>query len=101
MDRYRSDRPARIKEQIPPDAFYQRECSTMPTPRRRGWVNGGLCPFHEDRSTGSFVVNINNGAYKCFSCGAGGGDVIAFLRQRDGSSFGETLVNLESAWGVR
>ena len=101
MDRFQSDRPTRIKEQIPCDAFYRSECPTMPTPRRRGWVNGGLCPFHDDRNSGSFVVNTENGAFNCFSCGAKGGDIIAFIRQRDGHPFAEVLQNLEAAWGIR
>lgn len=32
-----------------------------------------LCPFHDDHSVGSFSVNLSNGAYHCFVCGAAGG----------------------------
>ncbi|HAJ19879.1 MAG TPA: hypothetical protein DCL95_07445, partial [Rhodospirillaceae bacterium] len=38
----------------------------------------GLCPFHADTRPGSFVVNKATGAFKCFSCGEQGGDIITF-----------------------
>ena len=38
----------------------------------------GLCPFHDDRSLGSFVVYPKENCFKCFSCGAKGG-VVDFL----------------------
>lgn len=31
-----------------------------------------LCPYHADRRTGSFSVNLETGLNKCFSCGQGG-----------------------------
>ena len=31
----------------------------------------GLCPFHKDRNA-SLSVNLKNGMYKCFACGAEG-----------------------------
>lgn len=31
-----------------------------------------LCPYHEDRSLGSFSINIETGQNSCFSCGNGG-----------------------------
>lgn len=35
------------------------------------------CPFHDDHDP-SLRVNVVTGAFKCFPCGASGGDVLAF-----------------------
>ena len=45
-----------------------------------------VCPFHDDARP-SLRVNVDTGAYKCMACGAKGGDVLAFHRQRHGLSF--------------
>jgi DNA primase len=90
-----------IKAAIQPKDYYKSELPTMPQPNRTGWVDGGLCPFHPDRRAGSFKVNIENGAYRCFSCDARGGDVLAFSMQRDGINFQETLEKLAGEWGLR
>ena len=49
-----------------------------------------LCPFHDDKSLGSFVVYPRGNCYKCFSCGAKGG-VIDFLMTRDGLSYPDAI----------
>lgn len=46
----------------------------------------GLCPFHDDRKIGSFVVYPRKNCYKCFSCNAHGGPV-SFLEQHLGIGF--------------
>lgn len=50
----------------------------VPNPKRCGRAHVALCPFpgHEEK-TGSFYV-YPDGGYKCFGCGRGGKDVIAF-----------------------
>jgi DNA primase len=86
----------RIKESVSPQEFYREELPTMPPPRRNtGWVGGGLCPFHDDHNTGNFRVNLDTGAYFCFACGARGGDIIDFIRARDGLGFAEALETLK------
>lgn len=45
---------------------------------RRGYNFLGLCPFHNDKTIGSFVVSPHKGIYKCFSCGHAG-DAIKFV----------------------
>lgn len=87
---------AALKQALDPLAFYQWELPGMPTPRRRGWVDGGLCPFHEDRNRGNFRVNIDNGRFCCFACGVRGADVIAFAQRRHGLPFLEALRYLEN-----
>ena len=39
------------------------------------------CCFHAD-SKPSLSINLITGGFNCFSCGAKGGDVIAFVMQR-------------------
>lgn len=89
-----------VKAYIPPADFYRAELPAMPPPRGGGWRDGGLCVFHADNSAGSFRVNLDTGAFCCFSCGAKGADIIAFTQLRDGLSFPETLNKLSNEWGV-
>lgn len=35
------------------------------------------CPFHDDKHP-SFSVNLTTGAYRCYSCGESGKDVLDF-----------------------
>ena len=49
-----------------------------------------LCPFHDDKSLGSFVVYPKGNCYKCFSCGAKGG-VVDFLMKHEGLSYPDAI----------
>ena len=49
-----------------------------------------LCPFHDDKSMGSFVVYPKGNCYKCFSCGAKGG-VIDWLMEHEKLSYPDAL----------
>src|SRR5262249_40815295 len=53
----------------------------------------GLCPFHEDRIP-SFTVYSNTGKFHCYGCGKRG-DVISFLRYREGLNFNQALEALD------
>jgi DNA primase len=44
-----------------------------------------------------FSVNVNSGAFHCFGCDTSGGDVIDFVRLRDGLTFKEACQRL-GAW---
>jgi DNA primase len=50
----------------------------------------GLCPFHLER-TPSFKVDPERQSFYCFGCGAGGGDVIAFIQKYKNLSFRDAL----------
>ena len=54
----------------------------------------GLCPFHMDTRPGSFVINKTTGAFRCFSCGARGSDIIAFHMKRHQVRFTDALNQL-------
>ena len=92
---------ADAKAAVTQSAFYAHELPGMPSPRgKREWQNGGICPFHDDRRPNSFHVNLDTGAFRCFACGASGGDVLAFVMQRDGLAFREALQSLCDEWGI-
>ena len=46
----------------------------------QNWL--GLCPFHNDKHLGSFVVSRNKKSYRCFSCDAHG-DAIDFVMKME------------------
>lgn len=89
-----------VKAYIHPVDFYRSELPSMPPCRGSGWRDGGLCPFHSDKHAGSFRVNLETGAFLCFSCGSKGGDIIAFIQQRDSISFPEAVQKLTDEWGI-
>lgn len=92
---------ARLKGSLPAGQFFAVELGGMPPPKSpTGWADGGLCPFHPDRHAGSFRVNLDTGAFRCFSCGARGGDIVAFVRLRHGVDFRTAMRLLADAWGV-
>jgi DNA primase len=88
-----------LKSAIRPTEFYMLELAGMPNPKQVRWNNGGLCPFHDDRKPNSFYVNVDTGAFKCFSCGSSGGDIISFIQLRHGLLFCEALQKLAKEWG--
>ena len=66
--------------------------------RRQGTQMMGLCPFHEERSP-SFSVDPQRKVYHCFGCGVGG-DVIGFVREKDGLDFTSAVELLAERYGV-
>lgn len=84
-----------IKERLPdPLSYYAAEGTEL---RGRGAWRDAVCPFHEDTRP-SLRVNFESGAFRCMACGAHGGDVLAFHRQRHGLGFVEAAQAL-GAWG--
>ena len=88
-----------IKRSLSPFDFYRYELPNAPL-KKHTWNDGGLCPFHSDNKAGSFRVNLATGAFKCFSCGIAGGDIIAFIMALYGLQFAEALVKLADDWGL-
>ena len=58
--------------------------------KKRGVRYEALCPFHDDKSLGSFVVYPKGNCYKCFSCGAKGG-VVDFLMAYEKLSYPDAI----------
>lgn len=59
----------------------------------------GCCPFHED-STASLSVGGVPDRFHCFGCGASG-DVIDFVRRRDGLGFRDAVAHLDATASAR
>ncbi len=90
-----------IKNMVDPYSFYLSEQSLISFTNRSGdWATAGICPFHDDKKSGSFKVNLESGSFKCWSCGTCGGDIISFLQKRDDLDFREALLKLMETRGV-
>jgi len=61
------------------------------------WRNTN-CPFHVDTRP-SLSVHMDKGAFRCFSCGAKGGDLLDFHRLLHKMSFVDACKDL-GAWEV-
>ena len=58
--------------------------------KKKGVRYLGLCPFHDDRHLGSFVVYPKGNCYKCFKCGEKGG-VVDFLMKHANLSYPDAI----------
>lgn len=57
--------------------------------KRKGYELFSLCPYHNDKTIGSFSINLSNGLFNCFSCHASG-NLITLARNR-GLEYAEYL----------
>ena len=67
--------------------------------RRKGVNYQALCPFHDDKHVGSFVVSPKHNCYKCFSCDAKGGPV-DFLMKHEGLTYPDALRYLAKKYNI-
>lgn len=80
----RSQRGYFDRSRLPdPFHYYIRELGLLKT--HGIWVKARCC-FHDDHVP-SLSVNLKTGQFKCFACGASGGDVLAFQMLRYGQDF--------------
>ncbi len=86
------------RELLPPARlFYEQQFGQLRRPDRRGWAQC-RCPFHESKTKSrSLQLNLATGGFFCFSCGAKGGDLIAFVMQRDQVGF-KTACRMLNCW---
>lgn len=59
----------------------------------------GLCPFHKDKNA-SFSVNLKNGCYTCFACGASG-NYTQFVANQEGITTKEAYLAILDRYGVK
>lgn len=59
----------------------------------------GLCPFHNDRTAGSFSVVERFGRYKCWSCQAEG-DGIDFVRETEKIGFQQAVFKIALLYDI-
>lgn len=76
------DRMVASVSDVPVDAIVSRNVALQPGSMHRK----GLCPFHADKTIGSFMVTPSKGLWKCFACGHGGNG-IQFVRDFYGLDF--------------
>lgn len=62
----------------------------VPELKKYGSTYKAPCPFHSER-TPSFVVNPDRQTWHCFGACSTGGDVLEFVRRREGLDFKEAL----------
>lgn len=78
--------------QLPsPEIYYQQQFPNLRQTKQH-WTSVQCC-FHEDRQP-SLRLNLTNGGFRCFGCGARGGNVISFHCQRYQLSFVQSLIAL-------
>jgi hypothetical protein len=58
--------------------------------RKTGVRFTGLCPFHQDRHDGNFIVYPRLNCYHCFTCEAAG-DPVKFIMQHERLSFPDAI----------
>ncbi|NWK77225.1 CHC2 zinc finger domain-containing protein [Aquitalea sp. LB_tupeE] len=73
-----------------PQAYFEAQGMKL---RGRGAWRMTKCVFHDD-SRASLSVNVHTGAFRCHSCQASGGDVLAFHRLLTGKGFREAAAEL-------
>lgn len=61
------------------------------TLKKRGANYEGICPFHADRTPGSFKVSQAKNICSCWACSNTGLDPIAFLQKKEGMSYPDAL----------
>jgi len=65
-------------------------------PSHKGWIQVSCCFHGRDRHP-SLSVNVQTGAFQCFSCGVKGGSLIDFVMLRDTCDFKQAARRL-GAW---
>jgi DNA primase len=88
---------ATVKACVTPERYYGSYLNgSWGKPTSNGWHHwNGLCPFHNDKRPGSFVVNRDSGAFKCFSCSEHGGDIIDFHMKFRNLGFKDAIEQLQ------
>ncbi len=66
--------------------------------RKSGNRYVGLCPLHKEK-TPSFTIDPDRGLFYCFGCGKGG-DILAFLMEKEALSFSEAVQFLAKKAGI-
>lgn len=84
----------RVRDEVPVSEEIRQDITLV----RSGISYKGLCPFHNDRKIGSFLVTDGKKLFKCFSCGTGG-DVIKYVSLRSGDTYTKAGLDLALKYG--
>lgn len=85
-----------IHERLDKPAFYKSLVSSLKDTGKDQAL--GLCPFHDDKHP-SLSINLEDGLYNCFSCGAKG-DVFTFYQELKKVDFPTTLQEIAAMQGI-
>ena len=66
---------------------------------KRGVNYVALCPFHNDKTLGNFVVSPTKNVYKCFACGKSG-DSLRYLMDHEHMKFVEAIKWLGQKYSI-
>lgn len=86
----------KIKSAIDPIEIYKRYLNL----KRTGNSYQAKCPFHNGNTNSSFVINANNGLWKCFGACDTGGDFISFYMKMEHVSFLEACMKLSEEFNI-
>ena len=67
--------------------------------RKTGVRYTAICPFHDDKNDGNFIVYPKGNCYKCFACGAKGG-VVDFLMDYGKLSYPDAIRYLGKKYNI-
>lgn len=88
----------KVIEEILEKVSIVKTISNYVTLKKKGYRHKACCPFHNE-DTPSFMVDDSKGIFKCFGCGKGG-DVITFIREKEGYTFTEAVRKLAAENGI-
>lgn len=86
----------RIKRQVPLLGYVE---ASVKLRRQGGGRYAGLCPFHADKDSPSFIVYSKEDRFHCFGCGAHG-DVFDFVALRENLSPAGALEKIAQEQGI-
>ena len=87
----------KIIDNLDLNSFFE---SYIPSLRSTNMVQAkGLCPFHDDHNP-SLSVNLEDGLYNCFACGASG-DAISFYMKINNVDFKTALKEIGEMVGIK
>lgn len=86
---------ALVRDSLPSPANYLRERGLLMKTPRGEWTQI-ICPSHKGgaEKTPSLSVSLVDGHFRCFACGASGGDIVALHRLITGLKFVEAVRHL-------
>lgn len=73
--------------------------SDFQTLKKKGRRYLGLCPFHDDRNLGSFIVGGSHNTCHCYVCNKDW-DAIAYLMEKEGMKYPDALRWLGAKFGI-
>ena len=76
---------------LSPSEYYSQQFPGISTNRKFVKVK---CPFHDDTRP-SLSINLEEGWYRCFTCGAKGGGIVKFHMTRYSLNYKQTIKELE------